>query len=113
LRFVGPKLFLALAVCPPGWGFEPELGDELARLAIETGVWPLKEAVHGEVRHTYVPNRFRPVEDYLRPQHRFRHLFEPARRDDLLNQIQNNVDAYWRNVKAAKEAYVAATVTTS
>jgi pyruvate ferredoxin oxidoreductase beta subunit len=92
----GPKLFLSLAVCPTGWGFDPELGDEIAKLAIETGVWPLKEAVGGVVRHTYVPNRFRPVEEYLAPQRRFRHLFKPERDEATLAQIQNNVDAYWK-----------------
>lgn len=91
----GPKLFLAMAVCPTGWGFDPALGDELAKLAIESGVWPLKEAVHGVVRHTYRPNRFRPVEEYLRPQRRFAHLFSPVRQDDVLVAIQRQVDAYW------------------
>ena len=96
----GPKLFLALAVCPPGWGFDPQWSDEIARLAIESGVWPLKEAVEGEVRHTYIPDRFRPVEEYLAPQRRFRHLFQPHRRDEVLAQIQSQVDQYWSDVKA-------------
>jgi pyruvate ferredoxin oxidoreductase beta subunit len=91
----GPKLFVALASCPPGWGFEPEMGDELARLAIETGLWPLKEAVDGTVRHTYIPEHRRPVEAYLETQRRFRHLFRPDRRDDLIAAIQGAVDRYW------------------
>ena len=95
----GPKLFLALAVCPTGWGFDPRMADEIARLALQTGVWPLKEAVNGEVRHTYIPNRFKPVEDYLRPQLRFRHLFEPKRDIKGLDHIQGRVDQYWENVK--------------
>jgi pyruvate ferredoxin oxidoreductase beta subunit len=96
----GPKLFLSLAVCPTGWGFDPGLGDEIAHLAIETGVWPLKEARDGRVRHTYVPNRFKPVEEYLRPQRRFRHLFHPERDETALGQIQRNVDRYWERVRA-------------
>ncbi len=95
----GPKLFNTLAICPTGWGFDPAIGFNIAKLAVETGVWPLKEAVHGKVRHTYVPNRFRPVEEYLEPQRRFRHLFFPQRRDDLLKQIQANVDRYWEHVQ--------------
>ncbi|MBI3862889.1 MAG: pyruvate synthase [Planctomycetia bacterium] len=91
----GPKLFLSLAVCPTGWGFDPEWGDELAHLAVETGVWPLKEAVAGVVRHTYIPNRFRPIADYLEPQRRFRHLFQPHRNEAVLAQMQAEVDAYW------------------
>ena len=65
---------------------------------MDTGIWPLKEARDGEVRHTYIPNRFRPVEEYLQPQRRFRHLFQPTRQDDLLVQIQSKVDAYWEHV---------------
>ncbi len=91
----GPKLFLALAACPTGWGFHPKLSDEISRLAIDTGVWPLKEAVNGEVRHTFVPNRFRPVEEYLAPQRRFEHLFQPERQEQTLRQIQDHVTEYW------------------
>jgi pyruvate ferredoxin oxidoreductase beta subunit len=94
----GPKLFLALAACPTGWGFDPGLSDRVARLAIETGVWPLKEAVYGQVRHTYVPNRFRPVEEYLRLQRRFAHLFHPERNDAVVSEIQKNVQCYWESV---------------
>lgn len=99
LSMKGPKLFLALAVCPTGWGFDPRKADELARLAVQTGVWPLKEARNGQVRHTYIPSRFKPVEEYLRPQLRFRHLFEPERNDKILDHIQQRVNQYWENVK--------------
>lgn len=100
LSLTGPKLFLSLAVCPTGWGFEPELGDELARLAVDTGIWPLKEAVAGRVRHTLIPDRFRPVAEYLEPQRRFQHLFQPQRNEPALAQIQAEVDAYWARVRA-------------
>lgn len=100
----GPKLLLSLAVCPTGWGFEPDRSDELARLALETGVWPLKEAVDGVVRHTYAPDRRRPIVDYLRPQRRFRHLFEPVERTDELARLQRRVDEYWRRAGEAEPA---------
>lgn len=99
MSLTGPKMFLGLAVCPTGWGFDPAKGFEIARLAVETGVWPLKEFFDGEVRHTFVPQRFRPVSEYLEPQRRFRHLFEPRRRDEVIEQIQHNVDEYWRQVQ--------------
>jgi pyruvate ferredoxin oxidoreductase beta subunit len=94
-QFHGPKLFTSLAVCPPGWGYDPAQGNRLAKLAIETGIWPLKEAVKGSVRHTYIPERSRPVEEYLKPQRRFAHLFKPVRHDEILSHIQAEVDAYW------------------
>lgn len=102
LSIRGPKLFLSLAVCPTGWGFEPARGDEVARLAIETGVFPLKEARFGQVRHNYIPSRLRPVEEYLQTQARFRHLFQPARDEAHLAEIQRRVNAYWEAVRSAE-----------
>ncbi len=69
---------------------------EIGKLAVKTGVWPLKEYVDGEVIHTKTPMRRVPVERYLEKQGRFRHLFEPERRGDLLEEIQAGVDAYWQ-----------------
>lgn len=103
LAIKGPKLFLALAVCPTGWGFDPRLGDELAHLAVKTGVWPLKEAIDGVVRHTFIPGRLLPVEEYLRPQWRFRHLFEPRPNTEVLQTIQHRVDQYWEQVRQHEE----------
>ncbi len=96
-RFTGPKLFLALSPCPTGWGFDPALSMKVAKLAVETGLWPLKEAIHGAVTHTYVPKR-RPVEEYLKLQGRFRHLFEPVRQEEAIRHIQHTVDTYWEAV---------------
>ena len=94
----GPRLILALAPCPPGWDFDPQDSVEVGRLAVKTGVWPLKEYVDGQIVHTHVPHPRLPVEDYLKKQGRFRHLFEPERNDALLNEIQARVDGYWADV---------------
>ncbi len=91
----GPKLFLAHAPCPTGWLYDPAETAEYAHLAVETGVFALKEAIDGQVTHTYVPQRRRPVEAYLQGQGRYRHLFEPTRQEDALARIQADVDAYW------------------
>ena len=103
IDFRGPKLFVALAVCPTGWGFDPALSDEIARLAIETGVWPLKEAIRGQVRHTYIPSHRHLVREYLEPQRRFRHLFKPTVQEEQLAQIQARVDAYWQSADREEE----------
>jgi pyruvate ferredoxin oxidoreductase beta subunit len=91
----GPKLLLALAPCPTGWDFDPRLTVDIGRLAVRTGIWPLKEYVDGEVLHTKTPRPRRPVEEYLRLQGRFSHLFEPQREEGLLAELQADVDAYW------------------
>lgn len=97
-RIRGPRLITALAPCPTGWDFDPRETVEIGRLAVKTGVWPLKEYVDGRVVHTRVPNPRLPVEEYLRTQGRFAHLFAPARNEALLAEIQAGVDAYWAGV---------------
>ncbi len=97
-EFRGPKLFVALSICPTGWGASQEDTVRIARLAVETGMWPLKEAVYGEVKHTFIPRRLKPVEEYLKTQRRFRHLFKPVRRDEEISRIQREVEEYWRRV---------------
>jgi pyruvate ferredoxin oxidoreductase beta subunit len=98
MRLRGPKLFTAFATCPPGWGYNPSQGYHIAKLALDTGVWPLKEAVHGQVRHTYIPDHRRPVEEFLRTQRRFHHLFSPRRQDETLRRIQGAINTYWNEV---------------
>jgi pyruvate ferredoxin oxidoreductase beta subunit len=95
----GPKLILALAPCPTGWDFDPAQMVEVGRLAVRSGVWPLKEYVDGRVVHTKVPHQRVPVEEYLKLQGRFRHLFEPQRNEQLLAEIQAGVDAYWAGIE--------------
>jgi pyruvate ferredoxin oxidoreductase beta subunit len=96
----GPRLILALAPCPPGWDFDPAQAVEIGRLAVRTGVWPLKEYVDGKVTHTRVPRPRLPVEAYLSTQGRFAHLFAPRRDEATLAAIQARVDAYWAEVAA-------------
>jgi pyruvate ferredoxin oxidoreductase beta subunit len=102
MKFRGPKLFLALSACPTGWLYDPGETPEVAKLAVETGLWPLKEAINGEVVHTYVP-KLRPVEEYLGLQGRFRHLFEPTVQTEAIAHIQARVNAYWAQVKKAEQ----------
>jgi pyruvate ferredoxin oxidoreductase beta subunit len=91
----GPRFILALAPCPTGWEFDPRLTVEIGRLAVRTGMWPLKEYVDGKVVHTRVPHPRLPLEDYLKLQGRFRHLFEPQRDEATIAALQARVDAYW------------------
>jgi len=100
----GPKLFVALSSCPPGWSIDPAASVEVAKLAVDTGVWPLKEAVDGgEVTHTLIPGRRQPIEEYLRLQGRYRHLFEPVRQEEALRDLQADVDRYWFRVRPLPE----------
>lgn len=97
-QFSGPKLFIAHSPCPPGWDVDSGSVIRLAKMAVETGVWPLKEAIDGQVTHSLVTKKRRPVEEYLKMQGRFEHLFLPARQEKVLQAIQARVDDYWKNV---------------
>jgi pyruvate ferredoxin oxidoreductase beta subunit len=99
----GPRFIMALSPCPTGWGYDPAESVDIGRLAVKTGVWPLKEYVDGEVTHTRPPRNRLPVETYLEPQGRFAHLFDPARQETILDDIQARVDGYWDRVDRGRE----------
>lgn len=91
----GPRLILALAPCPTGWDYDPKDTVEIGRLAVKSGMWPLKEYADGRTVHTRIPHPRVPVEEYLKTQGRYAHLFAPQRNDALIAAIQAKVDAYW------------------
>jgi pyruvate ferredoxin oxidoreductase beta subunit len=99
-KLKGPRLILSLAPCPTGWGYDPIDTIEIGRLAVKTGIWPLKEYEAGKVTHTIRAGSRRPVEDYLCKQKRFAHLFEPQRNAKVLAEIQTKVDDYWSVVES-------------
>jgi pyruvate ferredoxin oxidoreductase beta subunit len=82
----GPAYVHILSVCPTGWRLPSNKAIWIGRLAVETGVFPLYEVVNGAYRITHQVPELKPVEAYLRPQGRFRHLTP-----DLLEQIQKYV----------------------
>ena len=94
----GPRMIIALAPCPTGWDYDPEQTVDIGKLAVKAGVFPLKEYIDGKVIHTKVPRQREPVEEYLKLQGRFKHLFEPQRNDVLIAEIQNKIDRYWENI---------------
>lgn len=96
----GPRMIIALSPCPTGWDFDPQETVNIGKLAVKTGVWPLKEYVDGKVVHTKIPRERKPVEDYLQLQGRFKHLFQPERDEQLINEIQQRVDSYWEGVES-------------
>ncbi|HSN42141.1 MAG TPA: thiamine pyrophosphate-dependent enzyme [Burkholderiales bacterium] len=61
--------------CPLGWGSAPANTIKIARMAVESGLFPLFEAGHGEITSRHKLRRRVPVENYLRLQRRFAHLF--------------------------------------
>jgi pyruvate ferredoxin oxidoreductase beta subunit len=72
----GARYIHVLVPCPLGWGTASHETIKIARLAVETGLFPVFEGGNGDVIGTLKIRARRPVEDYLRPQKRFAHLFK-------------------------------------
>ncbi len=92
----GARYLHVLVTCPLGWGCNSKDSIKIARLAKETGLFPVFEAEHGEVTAVSKIRRREPVEAYLEPQKRFAHLFGEHGRPDLVTRIQAIAD---RNIE--------------
>jgi len=92
MSFHGARYLHVLVPCPLGWGASSAETIHLARLARETGIFPVFEAERGEVTAVARIRRRVPVEEYLRPQRRYAHLFGDHPRDDLVSRIQAEAD---------------------
>jgi pyruvate ferredoxin oxidoreductase beta subunit len=64
----------------------------VARLATESGLFPVFEGEHGDVTSVTKIRRQVPVEEYLKLQRRYAHLFSPSRREDVIDRIQARAD---------------------
>jgi pyruvate ferredoxin oxidoreductase beta subunit len=100
----GPAFLHVLAPCPRGWRSDPSKSIELSRLAVETCVFPLWEAVNGEYQLStpskviaLAPQKKKPVKEYLQVQGRFRHLFTP-KNVKIIEEIQRQTDEKWKRL---------------
>lgn len=93
----GPSFINVLAPCRLGWVYPPEKTVALARLAVETCVWPLYEYENGKYRITVKPKEKRPVEEFMKSQERFSHLFK-LKDDTLMREFQKEVDRIWERL---------------
>jgi pyruvate ferredoxin oxidoreductase beta subunit len=92
----GARYIHIFVPCPLGWGAASEDTIKLARLVVESGLFPLFEAEHGEVSGVYKIRKPVAVEEYLKPQRRFAHLFGKVPAADTIAQLQALAD---RNIR--------------
>jgi len=104
LEMKGPAFLHVFAPCPRGWRSDPAKSIELSRLAVETCIFPLWEAVNGEYQLStpskvmaLAPQKKKPVKEYLQVQGRFRHLFTP-KFEKMLDEIQQITDKRWQRL---------------
>ena len=93
----GASFLNVMSPCPRGWRYDTPDIIEICNLAVETCYWPLFEVINGEWILNYEPKRKLPIEDFLRPQGRFKHLFKKGN-EDLIAQFQKEVDKRWENL---------------
>ena len=93
MSFHGARYLHVFVPCPLGWGAASNDTIHLARLAKETGIFPVYEAEYGEVTGVTKIRRPAPVTDYLRLQRRYAHLFGHPGRPDVVARLQAMADA--------------------
>ncbi len=92
MEFRGARYLHVLVPCPLGWGSASNETIHLARLAKESGLFPVFEAVDGVVTNVAKIRRQVPVQDYLSLQRRYAHLFGAHPRPDIVARIQRIAD---------------------
>jgi len=93
----GAAFMNVLSSCNRGWRHGTDETIELTQLAVDTCYWPLYEVEDGEWRLTYKPKEKRPVEEWLKRQGRFRHVFRPENRH-MIDELQAEVDLRWERL---------------
>jgi pyruvate ferredoxin oxidoreductase beta subunit len=100
----GPAFLHVFAPCPRGWRSDQAKSIELTKLAVETCIFPLWEAVNGEYQLSIpskvialAPQKKKPVREYLEVQGRFRHLFTP-KYEKMIDEIQRFTDEKWKRL---------------
>ncbi len=88
----GPSYIQVYCPCPTGWGYPPEITVELAKEAVDTGLWFLGEFEAGAFRLNRKPSKFASLRDHLARQGRFRHLKE----EDLAT-LERERDRIWES----------------
>lgn len=99
LYTAGPAFLNIMSPCPRGWRYEAEDLAEICKLAVDTCVWPLFEVENGVWKLNYEPKKKLPVEEYLKKQGRFRHLFQKGN-EWMIEEAQNYVDSKWDSLLA-------------
>lgn len=93
----GPAFINVLAPCHRGWRYPMEKTVAIAELATETCFWPLYEVENGKYTINYKPKEKKPIEEWLKEQRRFEHLFKDENRE-IVNKLQQYVDDRWNEL---------------
>jgi len=95
----GPAFLNVLCLCPTEWKYEESKGIQLAKIAVDTCVWPLYEVENGKYKINYKPKEKKSVLEWIKPQGRFRHLFKEENAW-VLEEFQKKVDEEWEELNS-------------
>jgi len=98
----GPTFLNVMAPCPRGWGYPTDMLMQINKLAVETCYWPLYEVIDGKYKINYKPTNKLPIEEFLKPQKRFRHMFKPGN-EWMIEEFQKEVDKRWQELLDLEE----------
>ena len=98
----GAKFLNVFSPCPRGWGYPTEDLMAINKLAVETCYWPMYEVVNGVYHISYKPAKKLPIEEFLRPQKRFKHMFKPGN-EWMIEEFQKAIDKRWNELLAKEE----------
>ena len=98
----GPCFLNVMAPCPRGWGYNTEDLMQINKLAVETCYWPLYEVIVGKYKISYKPAKKLPIEEFLKPQKRFKHMFKPGN-EWMIEAFQKEVDDRWQELLDLEE----------
>lgn len=93
----GPAFLNIMSPCPRGWRYEAEDLAEICKLAVDSCVWPLFEVEFGVWKLNYEPRKKVPVEEYLKKQGRFQHMFDDGN-EWMIKEVQQHVDEKWETL---------------
>jgi len=104
LEVDGPAFLHVFAPCPRGWRSDQAKTMEYTKLAVETCIFPVWEAVNGKKQLStpskviaLAPQKKKPIKDYFKGQGRFRHLFTP-KNIHVLDELQRLTDENWKKL---------------
>ncbi|MFH1030634.1 MAG: thiamine pyrophosphate-dependent enzyme [bacterium] len=93
LNTTGPSYLQILTACVPGWKAESDMTIQLGKLAQQAGLYPVVEYVDGKLVKVMAYPTVRPkVEEYLKPQGRYKHLFKDEKGLAVIKKIQEIAD---------------------
>ncbi len=102
----GPKYIEIMAPCPPGWRFSMEKTVEMGRMAVETGAWALYECENDVVTFNGKSKLIlekkiqrKPMEDWIKYQGRFGHLFKPTKDSKRIKALDDHLDLIWERYR--------------